>query len=561
MNTIKLSTIKDNWKDILFWVVTLGAFSIYFWVVFGATSNFPYEDDYDSSIAAVNNYLKADTFSEKLSILSSRHVDHRMLVFRLFLLLNYHLFGQLNFQFLILLGNAFMVIVAYLMFKIFRHTTQLHKLYFVPVILILLNLRYWEIATIEFAIPWYLIIIFSLSALYFLREFSPKKILLFLLFSTLSVWTYANGLLVFLAGLYLIYRLKLDLKFYVICLLCLGINAFLYFKGFLYQNISGRPELSYILTQDLVPLITYYLAMLGNFSIISISYIQINSLIAGIVVLLLVGYMVVKKQYKHQPLVFAIIAFLLLTVAMTSMGRYFIGLWGAFSSRYTLITTVIICVLYISYAEILSSTRLSKTIVLLVSFFYFIGSVYMSYVSIYNFKVEMNRLHVLHNATGDKCFLRYPFGEAGVTHADKILKHAEKTGVYSVPVIAERSSLYSRQTDVAIPRKTSDTNQIAKCNVLRRNGFVYIRANIKSDEFKSGTSCYAVLQADSTKVYECVRAIADYRVSYSVDYFKNLYDTASCFGFLIDTKHFSQPDYAIDIVLSNSMGMCRLPVR
>lgn len=101
--------------------------------------NRPIGDDYHAVFGFLDSYLHADTWSDRMVLLFSQHNEHRIVFTRAVVLLDYYVFGAVNFRHLLFVGNLAVVLVVGLLGLVFRPQSKWKLLLFLPVPLLMLQ--------------------------------------------------------------------------------------------------------------------------------------------------------------------------------------------------------------------------------------------------------------------------------------------------------------------------------------------------------------------------------------------------------------------------------------
>lgn len=219
----------------------LGFFRTYYWqlgclliigsyvaVVWYYATNVPFGDDFHLMMS-VYKLLHLGDWRYKLFELANFHNEHRLVVPRL-MALSLTVLNQGKFSIVhwLILGNLMLVGVAW---ALYRGSTQLQSTkWFLPVLLLLFQpmhyeLMYWGMASLQNIT----VIALAFWALYWLTHKSSYGWAI--LIGTAAVFTSANGILVFVAGLpILLVKRRWRAAGWWIAALCL--NAFAYWRGF-----------------------------------------------------------------------------------------------------------------------------------------------------------------------------------------------------------------------------------------------------------------------------------------------------------------------------------------
>jgi hypothetical protein len=143
----------------------------------------PYQDDYAVILGFATTYHQSPSLKNKvLHVATDQDNEYKLGFEHSIVAAELELTHHLNFAFLNALGNAFLMAIGYLLWRIYRKDEQdLAKslLAFLPISLLFFSLTYWEnlnwTTTDLQNIP---VIFFSLLAIYFLfpgRRFPPSR--------------------------------------------------------------------------------------------------------------------------------------------------------------------------------------------------------------------------------------------------------------------------------------------------------------------------------------------------------------------------------------------------
>lgn len=348
-------------------VVMLWPIVRYGQVVWQYALNIPLQDDFDAGLEFIDKYaFQPHTFFEKLSLIFSQHNEHRIVLDRLAFITNYNLTGQLNFRQLMFFGNlAIPCLFAALLTLSFRHEKGIRRWFFwLPLAFLLFQLVYWELTIWGMAsIQNFYVLTFvcaSLTALYY----GPSRPVWFgvaLLMAVAATYTSSNGLLVFFAGaigLTITKRYRQLAIWAGVGLVAIG----LYLWG--YTRPGHHPPLLGTLLTAPGQFMDYLFTLMGN----SLSATPEGAARAGKwLVAALVGtlaYTLYKRRLVSLLPVWSIIGFLVATSLLITAGRAGFGIGQALSSRYTILSVVMLCSIYIVLVELVSSARLKVGVAL-----------------------------------------------------------------------------------------------------------------------------------------------------------------------------------------------------
>lgn len=191
--------------------------------------NVPKWDDF-ALIQTISEVNASPSWLSKIQLLFKQHNEHRIFFTRILSLLDYYIFGELNFVHLMFLGGLGIYGILGLLIFAIRYSTQK---YAVLILIFLLWLSFafyentfWGMASIQN----FWIITWVLSA-FFMIAFHPKNTLWPFICSILAIYTSGNGLLILpiIAWFYLVNKLYRQLIFWLVFT---GGIVFLYFFGY-----------------------------------------------------------------------------------------------------------------------------------------------------------------------------------------------------------------------------------------------------------------------------------------------------------------------------------------
>lgn len=312
--------------------------------------NIPQGDDFDNILS----FLNADN-DGKLRQLFAQHNEHRLFFNRAISWLFYGIQGEINFEYLIYFANLALVIIFATLAKSLCVT---HKFIFLlPVSLFIFQLRGWENITWAMAgLQNFYVIAFSMLAFYAFSKKTSVGFAVALFFAALATYTSGSGILSFCILLLWVAvdyfcsksnpSIVLYPKIQQITLLCASLLvAALYFLH--YVKPSQHPPLMFNSA-----FIEHFLALLGGFSnLSSVPQANVAMFFGGIslTVFLLVS---VKKLYLKNPFVFYSILFAMGSLFVVSLSRAGFGVEQALSSRYTVLSSLLLALLYLALLQL-----------------------------------------------------------------------------------------------------------------------------------------------------------------------------------------------------------------
>ncbi len=392
----KISLKQLNWVLVTF--VSL----IYLWTVLKYSVNMPYWDDYGAVLDFLNNFVVANV-KEQIKLLFSQHNEHRIVFNKIIELMQYKLLGEVNFLYLIIIGNVGWFMTLVLLWK-YSKKQNITIVAFSPVVLIMLSFVHFELMAWAMAsLEQYYQILFSLLAIYFLVN---NKLKVAFIFMIVSVFTGGGG--VVLAPIFLLYAISSKNLKHIFLTLIVSISILLVYFVFLnYSKPGHHPSIAAVIS-DPILLITYMLTFIGNIGKTKIISIVIGSILISLFAL--IG----KKMYKKEPFLFWSILFILVTASATGLARAGFGVEQALLSRYSIYSVSLVSLIYLSYMSIFK-----------LRFIYFLGLLFGVLSFIFWFANGIQCLDA--NSKRLKTELLFP----NLEYAESILKKSDELGVFS----------------------------------------------------------------------------------------------------------------------------------
>lgn len=310
---------------------------LYIWAVLRYTSYLPYWDDYEAVLRFLNNFYDSD-ISEKVKLFFSQHNEHRIVFNCIVELLQLKLFGEINFLYLVLIGNVGWFLVIYLLWR-YAKSENISFIYFSPVLIVLLAFSHYELMTWAMAsIQQYYQILFSLISIYFLVN---EKLFYALGVMILSIFTGGGGIV--LIPLFVVYMiLHRNWKNLFVTLMISAIILFVYFVVLGYEKPGHHPSILNTLKNPKM-IIEYILVFIG-----SLGGSKTAAATIGTALIIFFAYKL-KYSYKKTPFLVWSILFILGTATVTALARAGFGIEQALSSRYSEYSLLFLSLIYLQY--------------------------------------------------------------------------------------------------------------------------------------------------------------------------------------------------------------------
>ena len=192
-------------------IVILALIGIFVCYIHYFSFDFPYQDDV--TLLEFINITQNTPWNWSIFFESLFRVDndHSIVIPRLITWIDYLIFGQVNFQHLILVTLVELILILYLLFRLFKRQ-GIHLVYFIPVAFIWLQPQYHEVS--NWAITGLQhghVTLFLLASLLLITENKAYALIWAILLAFLAGFTFGNGFIVFIALAY-VYLLQKNWK-------------------------------------------------------------------------------------------------------------------------------------------------------------------------------------------------------------------------------------------------------------------------------------------------------------------------------------------------------------
>jgi hypothetical protein len=326
---------------------------IYFWVWDYYALNIPKWDDHALKAFLVE-FLQAPGLTEKWQAIFRQHNEHRISVTRLVALIDYSVFGNLNFRRLMLYGNLSMLGVVVLWWVLLHHNKKpFYALIPVPFIWLTLSHyenMYWGMAAVQN----FGVVVLSVWALYCCVSRSRTLFILSLVLTALACLTSGNGLLVLPIGAVLLF-LAPRWRRLLVWFAASGLYGFVYFQDF--TRSPANPDNTF----GPGLFIKGYLYLLGSFAeSFPVNHHARICLILGAILFLVALSIVsttlfrlVRNRYEYDfsritdLFCLGVLLFILGTALIVVYSRVGFGLDGLLTSRYKMYSFLLLIVAYL----------------------------------------------------------------------------------------------------------------------------------------------------------------------------------------------------------------------
>jgi hypothetical protein len=304
---------------------------MYFRYVWSYSINIPYNDDFSALLGYVVNFKDAGLIVQLKSLLLP-HNEHIIWGTRLIGLLQYAIWGKLNFQWIILLGNTLLLAELFLLFKLFKKLNINSPFYFFLVALVLINPQYSATTFWAMAI-WSNILVLVLSTCTVLSLVYEKSLWLSILLAALSMFSIGSGMMVWPVGFGILWLQSRGQAALITWSICAVVFASVYF-----YIMAAHPTHDTFIIGNLFLFPINVLAFIGSFGALAGGVIgQSAAIVLGATLIgisIKVGLAYRKNANKEMLALLGLVLFVFLTACSIAIFRSEKGLNIIVGSRY-----------------------------------------------------------------------------------------------------------------------------------------------------------------------------------------------------------------------------------
>jgi hypothetical protein len=251
----------------------------------------------------------------------------------------------MDFKVAIFYGNSLLLGLLFVFYK-FVHSDKRQLLYLIPVAFLLFQLQHWEnMASAIGVLSNFSVVLFAGISFYLLNRTDYFGLSVSILFAMLAMFTTGAGIFVFISGaVFLLFARKI--KFFIVWSSAFILNLILYFHD--YVKPEHHPSIIEALSHPAKSFL-YLISLLGgSFSVDNHFFVPLAPL-AGIGALAYLVYLTYKKYYLKDPGIYCFMMFLLFVGVAAALTRSGFGLHQAFSSRYKILSTTYLILMYLTF--------------------------------------------------------------------------------------------------------------------------------------------------------------------------------------------------------------------
>jgi len=324
----------------LFLALVCLAILIYVGSIYRFSYNMPYGDDYDAVLGFLSQYSVADSW-QRLILLFSQHNEHRVLLTHAFEVIDWQIFGQVNFTHMIWFGNLAWFLVVYAMWS-YAKSQSISFIAFGPVIILLFSFSHYEMMTWAMtSIQQYYQVLFSIVALGLMVK---QRWIAFIPFFLLAVFTGGGGLILIpVLALYLLWN-RIYRSFIPFLALFIA-TLYVYFSLLPYVNLTPSTKFMGALSRPL-DMATFAVGFIGGVG--KIEEVGLASILITGGLLLALFAKQARFMLKESPFLAWMCLYVGLTAGLAAINRLDIGVHAGGDSRYSEYSLLFCSCLYLS---------------------------------------------------------------------------------------------------------------------------------------------------------------------------------------------------------------------
>jgi hypothetical protein len=398
--------------------------------------NIPFSDDYLEILKNMNLIMDSGSFSESMQHLLYGNGYSKPITLRLISLLQLSIWHEINFKYLVITGNVFLLLICCVFVC---SAARIHTCLAISAACFIFQPQYWEaIYQSTLANSVFSCLFFSLASIWCVMQRKTGWYAASLICALLAQLSFGNGFLVYPVLLMAAVLQKNIRLFIAICIMS-AVCTWGYMLGTTVPYTAG---VLIGLLEKLKLCSLWMLEFIGS----SVGYVsgsgyardmvgRVVSMIIGGLVVSFYLFLIRKRYYDRNLLLFAFLTFFMLTAILAAKLRFATEVPGA--SRYQIQSAL--CILTTLYIIIdLYASRMNTYMILLLTIVFPVLFVLISY------KTNMNQvsMHKTRLATGMISWMASGKGLTiweGEDAAGRLLLQSNSRGLYRIP---SNQSLY-----------------------------------------------------------------------------------------------------------------------
>ena len=322
----------------------------YYLIIFICSRNIPFGDDY-YLLDFVNHTVSSNEYEKILSNLFSQHNEHRIVTTRIFFLLDYYFFGNINFVRLNLVGNLFQALTFYYIYKLFNINSLIIKDGSRKYLITVTGIIFFSFSSAETSLSTmasisnYSVITLMVMCLYYATLTGLINLIALIILLTIAVFTQGNGLLIpLIIALSFLFKKNYAKFLFIAMYSCLIIS--LYFYDYKTPTNHSDPLL---VMSHLSTIFIFSISFVGNALGFAGSHYPLLTIFALCMTLPL-GFFIFYVTFKvilntdmdnYKNLIW-INVFVIATSLLTAVSRYDFGLSQSMVPRYHMYSIIAI---------------------------------------------------------------------------------------------------------------------------------------------------------------------------------------------------------------------------
>jgi len=324
---------------------------LFYMILFRDVIDLPLDDDYNAVLEFLNRLITLDSIPAKVSwFFASQHNEYKLFFVHGLVWLQFGLFGHIDFRLLCALGNAFVLLLAILLWRMFlpdQKDLAKRLFFFMPVTWLLFQLQYYE--TLDWAmgsLQNIAVVVFSLGAIYLLARSTRWSFWGALACFILAVAASGNGFILLPVGVLI---LVLERRYMHLASWLAASAVCIAAYSYHYNVMSSQSSVHESVFATLLrPRPLFLLAFIGSAG----SYpFKMGCLMLGPLLCLFFVLLARRGFIRKSPLVSYCVLFLLLTAIGVAGLRSDLGLAQSLAPRYTIYSALLLIFAWFAFVE------------------------------------------------------------------------------------------------------------------------------------------------------------------------------------------------------------------
>ncbi|MDR1416079.1 MAG: hypothetical protein LBJ57_01510 [Prevotellaceae bacterium] len=302
----------------IYWWVSGALLAVYLLIVYQNAVNVPQYDDFVVLLNFLSEFIQSASFSEKFSLITSQHNEHRLVFTRLLVLLCYCITGKVSLSAFIIISNLFLLGVS-LLFLMYVKSKKYAPMAMLLIVALLFNGQNFQTSTWAMAglanIGTLLLAMLSIYLVSYTSTSANNFFIAGLALAAATIFSNGNGLCLLpsLSLSLLLQKRKKELIWFV---LLIGAAAACYFIG--YKPMAHKTSLLDLALTSHVLAVNFFNFIGCNLWLPSLKFI---SFLWGVFIFLTYLLAAYQKYYKKNIAWFSFFTFMLLTAAAVALNR------------------------------------------------------------------------------------------------------------------------------------------------------------------------------------------------------------------------------------------------